>query len=144
MGDVVGKVMRKCLPHGKVKRRHSTADARTNKKVELEDITLDNRGVRVKVTAHYEARVKQRTPGTDDVWWLFPVFERGDTMGRVITAVVRTTNEPNTLYGFEDLTVEGFVRPPGRLVPREAREGIIGTSSYVFDEGYVLIEEFTD
>ena len=55
--------------------------------------------------------------------------------------MVRTRREPNGFYGFEDLTVEGLARPPGRLVPRQARETLLA-KGYVFDDHYVLIEEF--
>ncbi len=112
--------------------------------VELTDLSLEHRGVRVKATAHYEARLKQTTEDNDEVWWLFPIFAPGDTIGRHITAVVRSTREPGDLYSFEDLTIEGFVRPPGRLVPREAREQMRRSGGYIFEEDYVLIEAWED
>jgi len=107
--------------------------------VEIGQITRDNRGVRLTGTAHYEAKVRQ-TASNGDSWTLFPLFPAGDTIGREVHVLVRTTLEPEDLYSFEDLVVEGMARPPGRLVPRAAREAIYDRG-YSLTDDYVLVEQ---
>ena len=106
--------------------------------VEIEEITRDHRGVRLKGTGHYEAKVLQ-TASNGDTWTLFPLFPTGDTIGREVHVLVRTTLVPDDLYSFEDLVIEGMARPPGRLVPRAAREAIYDRG-YSLTEDYVLVE----
>ncbi len=108
--------------------------------VEISDINREHRGVRIRGTGHYEARVQQRS-ANGETWTLFPLFPKGDTLSREAHVLVRTTREIDTLYGFEDLTVEGMARPPGRLVPRAAREAIYDRG-YALTDKFVLIEEF--
>jgi hypothetical protein len=111
--------------------------------VTVDTISRDNRGVRLSGTAHLQARLKQTASGTDAVWYLYPLLAKGDTAGREIHVMLRTTIAPNDLYGFEDRTVTGFARPPGRLVTREVREALL-QKGYSFDEDFVLVEEWAD
>jgi hypothetical protein len=104
-------------------------------------ISLDNRGVSLKGTAHYEPRIRQ-TAG-DEVWWVYPLLPQGDLEGRNVRVVVRTTRDPGGLYGYEDRTVVGFARPPGRLLTRNAREQI-EQKGYILADDLVLVEEWTD
>jgi len=106
-------------------------------------INREHRGVRITGTAHYEARLKQTADGSDDVWYVYPLMMKGDAVGRTIHVLVRTTTEPDTFYGLEDRTFEGFARPPGRLVPRKAREQL-EEKGYTFTDDYVLVEEWVD
>lgn len=110
---------------------------------EVAALTRDDRGVRVHGTAHYDAKVKQQALGSDEAWYIFPLMAPGDTMGREIHALVRTQHIPNSLYGYEDMTVEGLARPPGRLVPRATQEAMLNRG-YHFDDHFVLIEAFDD
>ena len=108
--------------------------------VTIAEISRDNRGVRISGTAHYEARVQQRT-ADGDTWVLFPLFPKGDTLGREAHVLVRSTREVDSLYSFEDRTIVGMARPPGRLVPRAAREAFTDRG-YMLTDDFVLIEEW--
>ena len=110
--------------------------------VALEDLNRDHRGVRFQGTAHYEARVAQST-ADGERWSIFPVFPKGDTMSRDAHVLVRMPGDPDALYSFEDLRVEGMARPPGRLVPRAVREAIYD-AGYSLTDDFVLVEQFTD
>ena len=106
----------------------------------LSDLSRAHRGVRVRGTAHYELRITQRdAKGTS--WYLFPLFPVGDTGGREITAIVRTTTQPDPLLGFEDLTLEGLARPPGRMISGKVVDALL-ERGYQFSEDFVLIEAF--
>ena len=45
------------------------------------------------------------------------------------------------MYSYEDRAVEGFARPPGRLVDRRAREALL-KKGYSFADDFVLVEEW--
>lgn len=107
--------------------------------VELEAITRDHRGVKLTGTAHLQARLRQ-TAG-DEVFYLYPLLPKGDTLGREIHVLLRTTTKPDDLYGFEDRTFEGFARPPGNLVDRTVRDTLM-KKGYHFTEDFVLVEEW--
>ena len=111
--------------------------------VAISEITRDHRGVRVHGTAHYGVQVRQQTADGEQAWTLFPLFEKGDVEGRQIRVMIRTTREPDQLYSYEELTVEGLARPPGRLVPSNTQESLL-KMGYDFAEGFVLIEEFDE
>ena len=105
-------------------------------------ITRDHRGVLLEGTAHHTVRLLQRTEGAED-WYLVPVFERGDTMGRDAHVLWRTQRPPDDLISYEDVAVEGFARPPGALVPRQAQEAL-EQRGYSLTKDYVLVEEYSD
>lgn len=108
-----------------------------------DQVSLDDRGVKVVGTAHYPVHLKQTSKDQETTWYLFPLFNKGDTMGRRIHVMVRTTHRPDPILGFEDMTVEGLARPPGMLVPSAAREAL-EQKGYTFDPDFVLIEEWDD
>ena len=105
--------------------------------VTVQTINRDHRGVRIAGTAHHELRIKQGDHN------LFPMMAPGDTTGREILVMVRTTHEVGRLVGFEDLTIEGLCRPPGQMIPHAVAEALM-ERGYHFVEGYVLIEAFDD
>ena len=107
--------------------------------VAVADITRNHRGVRVEGTAHYGVKLVQKAG--DSTWYLFPLFEPGDTASRDIRVVVRTQRKPGELYSFEDLQVEGLARPPGTLMPRSTQDQLT-SRGYTFSPDFVLVEEF--
>ncbi len=111
--------------------------------VTVDSITKAHRGVRIRGTAHYAGKLKQTAAETDVVWWVYPLTAEGQTQERLIKVVVRTTTAPDPLLGFEDRTVEGFARPPGRLLPQDARSAL-RQSGYELADGLMLIEEWDD
>lgn len=107
------------------------------------EITYDHRGVRLSGTAHYAGKLVQRSGSGARTWYMYPVLARGDTMGRYVEVVVRTTREPDPMLGFEDVVVEGLARPPGSIVGPGAREAMI-EAGYELDEKLVLVEAYDD
>lgn len=111
--------------------------------VDVDTITKDHRGVRITGTAHYGPKLKQTATDTDTVWWVYPLTAKGQTQERLIKVVVRTTRRPDPLLGFENRTVEGFARPPGRLLPQDARNAW-AQKDYELADDVMLIEEWVD
>ena len=111
--------------------------------VTVDSITKEHRGVRIRGTAHYGPKLRQTATETDMVWWVFPLTAEGQTQERLIKVVVRTTDRPDPLLGFEDRTIEGFARPPGRLLPKDARSAL-HKAGYELADGAMLIEEWVD
>ena len=86
---------------------------------------------------------RQTALETETVWWLYPLSNEGQTQERTVKVVVRTTRTPDPLLGFEDRTLEGFARPPGRLLPQDARN-TLRQKGYELDDDLMLIEEWVD
>lgn len=107
--------------------------------VTVDTINRDHRGVRLTGTAHLQVRLRQ-TAG-DETFFLYPLLAKGDTLGREIHVLLRTQQEPDALYGFEDRTIEGFARPPGNLVDRTAKDALL-KKGYHFTDQFVLVEEW--
>jgi hypothetical protein len=105
--------------------------------VTVQSISRDHRGVRISGTAHHELRIKQGE------YSLFPLMASGDTLGREIRVMVRSTREVDRLVGYEDLTIEGLCRPPGQMIPHSVAEALM-ERGYHFADDYVLIEAFDD
>jgi hypothetical protein len=111
--------------------------------VEIEDINYDDyRGVRIKGMARYDVRVKQTVPD-GPTYMVFPVVPLDEPNSEYIMVMVRSTKIPDALYGMEEITVEGFVRPPGRLIDKEIMLAWMD-EGYVFDDKFVLIEAYDD
>ena len=64
--------------------------------VTVEEISSDNRGVRLQGTAHYEIRLHQIYEGKER-WLIFPLMKPKDTLGREIKVLVRAKREPDEL-----------------------------------------------
>lgn len=107
--------------------------------VDVESITRDHRGVRISGTAHLQARLRQTAGG--ETFYVYPLLPKSDTLGREIHVILRTTVQPNDLYGFEDRSIEGFARPPGNVVDRTVKKAL-QKKGYHFTEDFVLIEEW--
>ena len=104
------------------------------------EVNRNHRGVRLEGTAHYVVRLTQ-TMESGEVFWVFPFMKRGDTLTRDIKVLVRTPREPEDMVTFEDLTIDGLVRPPGRLVTPDIRDKL-EDRGYLFEDGFVLLEPF--
>ncbi len=111
----------------------------------VEALRVEMDAARVTGTAHYPMRLSIVRPGRfgaeDTIWWVFPLFPEGDTHSRIIRALVVSPNEPERLVGFENMTIEGWVRPPPALVTPDI-EGAFREENYSFGEDYVLFEMF--
>lgn len=107
--------------------------------VAVADIHREHRGVRLVGTAHYELRIQQKEG--DDLYIIYPLFPPGDTLGRDIRVLVRTRRMPDRLVGYEDVTVEGLARPPGRLITGAVIDALL-SRGYSIQEDFVLVNEF--
>ncbi len=108
-----------------------------------DELTYDHRGVRLIGTAHYPVQVTQRGGSSGQTWWIYPVFERGDTTGRYVQVLVRSPHEPDPLLAFEDVSIEGLARPPSSIIGPDVRKAFI-EAGYELDERLVLVEAFED
>ena len=104
-------------------------------------LTYEHRGVRLRGTAHYGARLSQRQG--DETWYLFPVLDQGDTQGRQVKVLLRTQTAPDPILSFEDLAVEGLARPPGDLVGPDV-DRALARIGYELDPRVVLVVAFDD
>lgn len=111
--------------------------------VTVQEISKEHRGVRIQGTANYGAKLKQTAPDGETVWWIYPLMETGQTHEREIKVLVRTTVPPDPILGFEDRTIEGFARPPGRLLPQSARDAL-RQRDYTLSPDVMLVEEWAD
>ncbi len=114
--------------------------------VSFEELDSGSGYVEVVGTAHYPVRVRQ----TFEATWLkpepptlhiFPLFAKGDTMGREIRILVLSQAEPDRVLGLEDRVVRGQIRrPTSRLLTR----GVMDTfreHAYGFDADFLLLIE---
>lgn len=105
----------------------------------FEDVSIDSRGVRVTVTAHYPSRVQLSTRAGPR--FAFPLFAPGDTTGRTIRLLALSADPPDPLLGFEDRSLDGLVRPPGLSVPDQLKRSF-EEQGYTFADDYLLLEVF--
>ncbi len=113
--------------------------------VGFEALSAELDAVRVSGTAHLSVKQRLTRPPRlgrpEATLWLFPLFAKGDTAGRRITAMVLTPIAPDALAGLEDMTVEAWVRPPAAGMSPEAEDALRG-AGYSFADDYVLLEAF--
>jgi len=113
----------------------------------LADLRFDQDAVRVEGTAHYALKVSYEVPAR---WgrpahtrWLFPLFERQDTMGRFVTTMISSPDAPERLVSFEDMVVEGEARKP-QIAMTASVESAFQDLGYTFAEDYVLVVAYLD
>lgn len=111
------------------------------------EATVEHDTLRVRGTAHYPVRVTQerqahfgRPGGT---WYVFPLFDEGDTLGRTIRIIVATPEPIDDLASYEDMTVEGWaLPPPAAMTP--ASEDLFTEQGYRFEDDYFVVEAFAE
>ena len=104
-------------------------------------LSLDNRGVRVKGTAHYPVQLQMSggLPGDGPVY-IFPLFGPGDTTGKEVRLLVLSHQRPDPMLGFEDRTIEGLIRPSINRVPQGVRDQLTMLGYRFADEVLVLLD----
>ena len=111
--------------------------------VGIEDINYnDYRGVKIEGMARYDIRIKQSLPD-GKTYMVFPVVPLDKPNSKFIDVMVRSTKIPEGIYGMEEVVIEGFVRPPGRLINKEIMLAWMD-EGYIFDNHFVLIEAYDD
>ena len=101
--------------------------------------------VRVKGLAHHALRAERYYPGgflrSEKTFWIWPLFAQDDPYGQKIEVLVASLVEPPGGIDFEDVVVEGWVRPPRARVD-ENIEQALRRLGYHFRADYLLIEMF--
>jgi hypothetical protein len=106
--------------------------------VTVASIDLDDRGVRIQGTAHFEVRLWQ-TMEDGERFFVFPLMKPGDTISRDIRVLVRTDRPPDDLSTYEDMIVDGLALPPGRQVGHKIKKSL-KNQGYTFMDDVVLVE----
>lgn len=109
------------------------------------DLHLGEPNVRLRGMAHYEMVVRQTIPASmvsqERTLFLFALFPRDDTSGRAIRVLVRTERVPPKLISYENMTIEGRLRPPtAEVVPFGTEVSVGKRSDYWFDDGMLVLE----
>ena len=109
--------------------------------VDVSQVTLENKGVRVVGTAHYLGIRQTVSSGPDH--YVFALFPTGDMESRSIHVLVRTTRVPEELADYANIKVEGLAREPGYEIPATTIDAI-RKRGYTLEQDAVLIDEFVD
>lgn len=113
--------------------------------VAFSELHNDYDEVRVSGLAHHVMKVSRVDPGgllqPERTFWIWPLFAPNDTDGRIITVVVASLREPPWGVDFEDVVVEGLLRPLRSFVSVEIEERFIEVG-YDVDPEAVVIELF--
>lgn len=103
----------------------------------------DEACIRVEGLAHYGVAIQQRVPGDllreEQIWYLFPVFPRGETQDRAIRLLVRTQRPPDRLLDLEEMIVDGRLEVPTVETVPYGTEDQVGKRGYFFDDGVLVL-----
>ena len=106
---------------------------------EFSALHVRSHGVRVEGTAHYPLHMKAKVG--EDVYYVFPLFPSGNYTGTEIAVLVRTRVEPDPILGFEEVVVEGLVKPLAPDLVAGFEKGL-ESRGYTFAEGALLIDSY--
>ena len=106
-------------------------------------LAVGQRSVRVAGSAHYVAKGAQHAAGSDEVWYLYPLFPPDDLAGREVHVMVRTRRAPPEGYQYGEVVVEGAVIDGDRFLT----DGMIATqviNGYFQADEVLVIDAFDD
>lgn len=106
--------------------------------VTVETIGAEDRGVRIRGTAHYPIQLHQIFE-RGERWLVFPLSTPGDTLAREIRVLVRSQHVPEELVTYEDLEIDGLARPAGGRVGPKVIDALRG-QGYSFSDKVILVE----
>ena len=113
--------------------------------VALSEVDAAMEEVQVVGTAHLPIRLSRTWPAgilrKERTLFFFPLFEKQDTTSRKIHLMVASDTPPDRLTSFEDVTIEGWARPPAARMDTASEKAFMD-AGYTFAETYVLIETF--
>lgn len=109
--------------------------------VTIEDISWNNRGVRIHGMARHDIRIKQDVAGT--IWHVYPLVPVDDMNTKIISVMIMTTVPPHKRATIEERTIEGLAQPPGRLIGPEIFKSW-RNAGYEFEDRVTLVEEYID
>ena len=118
--------------------------------VSIEEISLDNRGVRISGIALHKPKVYQNVQiktgcsgySGEKTYYVFPLIE--DLTSRRIKVMVRTSKPPpDDLVEKSRVTVAGIAYPPGRFINNDIRSKW-EAKGYFIDNELVLVEELEE
>ena len=107
--------------------------------VDFQTISQKNRAVRITGMARYDAVSRMKLGETK--LYIFPILPEEDMNGTLIQVVVQSKRKPDKFTTIEKLTIEGFVRPPGRSIPDRFYQNWSGRG-YHFAADLLFIESY--
>ena len=105
----------------------------------ITEISLNDRGVRLKGMARYDINTKQLDENDEIMYYIFPLVPLDDINTKTIHVFVRSTIPPDELAMIEERTIEGITRPPARIISNELRRSWMRLG-YRLDKRFVLVD----
>ncbi|MBM73942.1 MAG: hypothetical protein CMK59_00970 [Proteobacteria bacterium] len=109
----------------------------------ITEISLNDRGVRLKGMARYDIKTKQLDDHDQLMYYIFPLVPLDDINSKTIHVMVRSKIPPDDLAMIEERTVEGVTKPPTRIITTDLRRSWMRLG-YRFDKRFVLVDSFDD
>jgi hypothetical protein len=121
--------------------------------VSIDEISLDNRGVRISGIALYKPKIYQKiltdngsacstAASGEEIYYIFPLIE--DITSKRIKVMIRTRKPPpDDLVEKARITVEGIAFPPGKHITNDIRKKW-EVKSYYIESDLVLVEEIEE
>ncbi len=117
----------------------------TPEAVSWSEARADADAITVSGTAHYTLRANvtrgARMGREAQEIWIFPLMEKGDVNSKQVRIMVAMEREPGRTVTYEDLTLSGWVRPPGAVMNWQLEDSFMG-AGYFFAEDYFVLEVF--
>lgn len=108
---------------------------------EIEDLSLNDRGVRVHGWARHDIRTHFEKEGQK--YYIYPIVPMDKMNDKVIHAMVVTTIEPDSMISIEEVVVEGLTQPAKYYVSKDLQMKWT-MKGYAFGSRFLVIERFDD
>ena len=109
----------------------------------ITDLSLNDRGVRLKGMARYDIKTKQLDEDDQLMYYIFPLVPLDDINTKTIHVFVRSKIPPDDLAMIEERTIEGVTKPPARIISNDLRRSWMRLG-YQLDKRFVLVDSFDD
>ena len=108
---------------------------------DIEDLSLNDRGVRVHGWARHDIRTHFEK--NNKKYYIYPIVPLQKMNDKVIHAMVVTTIEPNAMISIEEVTIEGLTQPAKYYVSKDLQTKWT-MKGYAFGDRFLVIERFDD
>lgn len=105
----------------------------------FEALHLRSHGVRVEGTAHYPLHMKAKVG--EVTYYVWPLFPSGTYTATEIKVLVRSRVQPDPILGFEEVVVDGLVKPLSPELVKGFEDGL-KSKGYTFAPGALLIDSY--
>ncbi len=109
----------------------------------IQEITLNDRGVRLHGMARYDIKTTQKNDDDEILYYIFPLFPLDDINNKTINVMVRSKIPPDSLATIEERIIEGTTKPPTRVISKDLRISWMNLG-YSFNKKFVLVDSFDD